>query len=322
MVEECITFYARFTHMKRAYAHIALKEDSLQRIQTALGIINEYRAQGFTLTLRQLYYQHVARGLIPNKQTEYKKLGSLITNGRMAGYIDWHDIEDRTRSLRTNAHWDSPASIIDAVAEQFRFDLWEEQPERIEVWIEKDALIGVVEEACADLDVAYFSCRGYVSTSAMKEASERITQYLIDGQRVTILYLGDHDPSGMQMTEDIRGRLEMFCDQDTNRFGMSDEFSVPTIKRIALSMEQIEELSPPPNPAKTTDPRAKAYIEEYGEESWELDALEPAMIVGLIRDEIDEIMDPDLHEEALDRQQEARLQLSELAGEARARWTL
>ncbi len=129
-------------------------------IDHANSIIAEYQARGFTLTLRQLYYQFVARSLIDNKQSEYKRLGDVIKNGRRAGLIDWEAIEDRTRNMRDHPSWDSPAGLVAAAAEQYREDLWLGQDFRLEVWIEKDALLGVIERVCDDYRVPYFACRG------------------------------------------------------------------------------------------------------------------------------------------------------------------
>jgi hypothetical protein len=139
-------------------------------IDDANKIIEEYRNQGFVLTLRQLYYQFVARDLLPNIPSEYKRLGSVINDGRLAGLIDWESIEDRTRHVRETAHWSSPSDIIGSCANQFAIDKWASQPCRVEVWIEKDALLGVIEPACVDLDVPYFSCRGYSSQSELWRA--------------------------------------------------------------------------------------------------------------------------------------------------------
>src|SRR5262245_40331976 len=125
------------------YQSFAFRADSLQRIKQANAIITEWARQGYDLTLRQLYYQFVHRNLIPNKQSEYKRLGDLINNGRLAGLIDWKHIVDRTRAMDENQHWESPQDIVDAIAEQFRYDTWEGQPYRPEVWVEKEALAGV-----------------------------------------------------------------------------------------------------------------------------------------------------------------------------------
>src|SRR5580692_12534694 len=91
-------------------------EGSLSLIAAATQIIEEYQADGFTLTLRQLYYQFVSRDLIENKQTEYKRLGSIINDARLAGLIDWSAIEDRTRNVEINSHWDEPSGVIQSAA--------------------------------------------------------------------------------------------------------------------------------------------------------------------------------------------------------------
>ena len=106
-------------------------------ITMANSIIEEYQKQNFTLTLRQLYYQFVARGAIPNSEKIYGKLSSVISDGRLAGLIDWEAIEDRTRPSRGNAHWENPQQIINAAAKQFRLDTRATQETYIEVWIEK-----------------------------------------------------------------------------------------------------------------------------------------------------------------------------------------
>ena len=92
------------------------------------------------MTLRQLYYQFVARDLIENSQRSYKRLGKVISNARMAGLIDWEAIVDRTRNLRTNPHWSSVSSVLNAAANSYRLNLWEAQQCAVEVWIEKEAL--------------------------------------------------------------------------------------------------------------------------------------------------------------------------------------
>lgn len=140
---------------------------TLDVIARANEIIAEYAEQGFALTLRQLYYQFVARALLRNKQTEYKRLGSIVNDARLAGLIDWDHIQDRTRNLLSNSHWTDPAEIIDSAARSFEVDKWTGQEWRPEVWIEKDALLGVIEGVCVELDVPFFSCRGYTSQSEM-----------------------------------------------------------------------------------------------------------------------------------------------------------
>lgn len=240
-------------------------------IVQANAIIAEYQADGFDLTLRQLYYQFVARDIIPNSDREYKRLGDVLNNARLAGMVDWNAMVDRTRNLDGPSHWEDPESVIDAAARGFALDKWEGQDYRVEVWVEKEALAGVVERAALSLDLSFFSCRGYVSQSEMWSAAMRHCEYEADGQEVIVLHLGDHDPSGIDMTRDIQDRLALF--------GANTQ-----VQRIALNMDQIEEYGPPPNPAKLTDSRGKSYVEAYGASSWELDALDPKTLAALIRD--------------------------------------
>ena len=144
---------------------------------------------------------------IPNKDSEYKKLGDTVADGRLMGLIDWNAIVDRTRNLHKNSHWDSPADIISSAASSFAYDKWSEQPYRIEAWVEKQALDGLLESACEPLDVPYFSCRGYASISEIWSAAMRLKSWKKAGQKILILHLGDHDPSGIDMSRDIVDRL-------------------------------------------------------------------------------------------------------------------
>lgn len=305
--------------MKRRYGpRKQLRPAKLHQIELANQIVDEYRAQGLTLTLRQLYYQFVSRDLIPNSDRSYKRLGDAIADGRYAGLIDWTAVEDRTRFIRANGHWESPAEILESAAKGFRFDLWENQPTRVEVWIEKDALLGVIDAVCSGLDVAYFSCRGYVSASEMWRAARRHRRYFLAGQDVVVLHLGDHDPSGVDMTDDIRRRLREFEITDAIRDTREPVWA--DVHRIALTMDQIDEYGPPPNPAKLSDSRARAYIEQYGPESWELDALDPPVMQQLIRDEVETVRDDELWGVAVDRQNDARERLDEATERMLAEW--
>jgi hypothetical protein len=328
--------------VKIEYVPKKFSPGSLRIIELAEQICTDYTAQGFDLTLRQLYYQFVARGYIPNRDTEYKRLGSIINDARLAGLVDWDHIVDRTRNLRTLGHWDDPADIIGSAVNSFRTDKWSTQPVRIEVWIEKDALVGVLDATCPGLDVPYFSCRGYTSQSEIWGAAQRLNQYLWAGQDVLIIHLGDHDPSGIDMSRDIEDRLRLFTGKDKvshmrgklldwmkdgtlapNEEGRlvgeerekgiamldkwdHDECGRLEIRRIALNMDQVEQYDPPPNPAKLTDSRANVYIDNYGDESWELDALDPATLSALITTEVEEARDQEAWDTATEEEERGR----------------
>lgn len=265
------------------YVEKRFNAESKKVLDKAVEIIADYQAQGLILTLRQLYYRFVAAALIPNTEKSYKRLGSIVNDGRLAGILDWEAIEDRSRNIVSLAHWDSASEIVDACASQFRTDKWVGQDYRCEVWVEKQALESVVADACKPLDVTCFACKGYVSQSEAWRAAMRLREYRRAGQTPVIIHLGDHDPSGIDMSRDIEARFQMF--------------RVPVeFRRIALNMDQVTKYAPPPNPAKMTDSRATGYVDKYGSESWELDALEPKVLRALIQDAIKTHLDADKFE--------------------------
>ena len=279
--------------MKEAFIEKRFNASSRVVIKQANQIIAEYQAKGFTLTLRQLYYQFVARGLfIVNTVQMYKRLGSIINDARLAGLVDWNAIEDRTRNVQSPNDWASPDSLLAASAEQYQEDTWLTQDRRCYVLIEKEALVGVVEGICQEYRVPFLACRGYLSQSEAYSLGKKLKWYQrVQHQRPIILHLGDHDPSGIDMTRDNNDRLDMFA-----RDGIE-------VRRLALNMAQIEEHNPPPNPAKETDSRFANYQALHGDESWELDALDPQLISDLIRDAIDSFRDVGLWDEAMQQEE-------------------
>lgn len=272
-------------------------------IRQANQIITEYMEQGYTLTLRQIHYQFVARDLYENTQANYKRLGNILDAARKAGLVDWDAIEDRTRLLRRIPVWDGPERALERVRTAFKLDPWDEQPvlRRIEVWVEKDAAVGIVEPTCNDLRLPYFSCRGYSSSSGLYEAGKRLEMYKNAGYETIVLYLGDHDPSGVQMTDVSMERVQMYARHEVD------------FRRIALTMPQIEANPIPPNFVKETDSRTQWYVDKFGTtECWELDALSPRIVDKIIRDEIEPLIDRDAWDKTLETEEEHREVLSEI----------
>lgn len=267
-------------------------------IHLANEIIERLASQGYSLTLRQLFYQLVSKDVILNKQSEYKRLGEILNDARYAGLVDWDAIEDRTRNIRGVNHYSEPNSVLYAASSSFRLDKWADQPHRLEVWVEKDALVQVLEKACTPLDVDFFSCRGYTSSSEVYGASKRLLSYLDAGQTPIIIHLGDHDPSGCDMTMDIAKRINVFLEP----YGYNEI----EVERIALNMSQIRKYNPPPNTAKQTDSRYKTYARKHGPSCWELDALQPPVIDKLITDKIISYRDEALWEAMVEKEETHR----------------
>lgn len=296
---------------KIAYTHKSFTPAHMEIIRRADAICNEYQRKGYALTLRQLYYQYVQRGWLPNTQQNYNKLKGIVTEARRNGLLSWTMIEDRGRNRLGDMDGVAPMTVDEMFREAaagYYEDLWVDQPRRIEVWVEKESLIEFVANACRGLRVTHFACKGYVSDSEMWRAGRRLARYSRQGREPLILHLGDHDPSGIDMTRDIQERLAMFGEMDIE------------IQRIALNMDQIEQYDPPPNPTKITDSRYHGYTVEYGFSSWELDSLNPEDMVELIQNELRQYMDDELWRAAVQREADERERLTEMATQVADRW--
>lgn len=291
--------------MKQAFIEKTFSPSAQKTIDLINSILEDYRRQGFRLSLRQLYYQLVARAYIENTENSYKRIGNLVSDARQAGQIDWEMIEDRGRETVSVSHWKTPVDIVRSAANSFRIDKWADQDWHIEVMVEKDALSGVLGPVCARLDIPITANKGYSSSSTMYEIGRRLRRAnLYEEKRICIIYLGDHDPSGIDMSRDVEERLGMYSELDPDKF---------KVLRIALNYDQVERWNPPENPAKTTDSRFASYAEQFGESSWELDAVEPATMAQLLEEIVVEHRDDERWYEAVEREENGRAELLELA---------
>lgn len=276
--------------MKKKFLEVKFSASKMLLLEQVNEILDDYADQGLTLTLRQAYYQLVTKNIISNNDKEYAKLSKLLTDGRMAGIVDWDHIEDRVRKPRLPYYVLDIADALEDTVRAYRLDRQKGQPKYIEVWVEKDALSSVLSRVTNEYHIRLMVNRGYSSCSAMHDAYIRFSQALKHNEycySMCILYMGDHDPSGLDMIRDISERLN-------SDFGVDVE-----VKQIALTREQIKKFNPPPNPAKITDPRAKWYIKEYGNISWELDALPPKELDKILRSNIIDRMDMEVYESEL-----------------------
>jgi hypothetical protein len=244
----------------------------------------------------------VARTWLPNTQRDYKRLYGTLGKARDGGLVDWDAIEDRTRVVHTHPFWNDPRAIISEAAEEYREDLWCGQLYRPEVWIEKDALLGIIEGVCSEYRVPYFATRGNNSQTLQYQAGKRFAEYLDQGLIPLVLHLADHDPNGIDMTRDNRERLALYT---------GDEVEV---RRIALTMEQVRQYNPPPSFAKEKDKRYAGYVRQFRtRQCWELDALSPLVIEELIRDELEELIDHDRWNAAMRKEVRNRRGIGRLA---------
>ena len=284
--------------------------NTINLIRAITGIIEKYQDKGIRMTLRQLYYQLVAADIIPNDDRVYKKLSTLLTDSRYIGIVDWEAIEDRVRVPRVPSEWDSIPDIVESAIASFRLPRWAGQDYYVELLTEKDALSSILAPIAFKWHVTFCVNRGYTSATAMYDIFQRVFSAVQKGKKAILLYLGDHDPSGLDMIRDIELRIQEFLivkGIPINRNGY--------VKPIALTQQQIKEYSPPPNPAKITDPRAKSYIKKYGRKSWEVDALPPDVMISLVEESIKSYIDIDIWQTVLDEEEGQKKKLQTILDE-------
>jgi hypothetical protein len=305
--------------MRETFVEKEFRAETLKVIGTCVDVLDDYAKDGYDLTLRQLYYQMIARDLFPeswadpvsgtkNNQKNYSRLGSIVNDARLAGLMDWDMIVDRGRSTERNSHWKHPGAILKAAASWFGIDKWREQPVHVEVMCEKQALEGVLVPVCAELDVPFTSNKGYASQSFMYRKGKEMARAAELGKDIHILYLGDHDPSGMDMDRDVEERLRMFAAEELDIYTKFLD-----LKRVALTTPQVKQYNPPPNPAKMTDSRIGEYLKHHGHTSWELDALEPRVLATLVTDEIVALRDETLWDRACSDEEEMKEEIAKIA---------
>lgn len=245
-------------------------------VRATNNIISQY---DFQLTVRQIFYRLVSISFIRNTINSYKLFDRMITRGRERGDIDARSIIDRARQTIGGDY--GYMSVQDFVrskiseledTEQYTRRVWDGQPQYVELWVEKDALATLFSSVANGYRVVTYPSRGYSSFTKVYEAiNNRFSLY---GDRpITILHFSDHDPSRLNMTDDIQSRL--------SRYG-----SHAKVKRIALTYTQVRQFGLEPMPTKISDSRWKEYSLQYGNQCWELDALPPNELQNIIRDAI------------------------------------
>jgi len=249
-------------------------------------VINEY---DFRLTVRQIYYRLVSPPfqLFSNSLRSYKNLIRILTKARERGDVDWTRIEDRRRhTSEGESGYDSVedylkswANALDNLGLHYNRKRWTAQHKIVQVWVEKEALASLFEQATAPYGVVVFPTVGYSSLTMFMEA---LQQFQRTEKDIVILDYRDHDPSGVDMTRDVRDRLAKYA----GILCYDDVAERLEIKRVALTIDQVRSLGLSPNPTKKADKRSPAYIAQYGDQCWELDAYPPDQLRQLIEDAI------------------------------------
>lgn len=263
---------------RRKWAWTDHNLDKLNQVKIILNELNDYKP----LTLRQVYYQLVGKGIIDNNKSQYTMLSILMKWARLDGYVSWDDIEDRGRVFHDLTGWGDGEQFkkehIKVFLEGYKRDLLQSQDLFLEIWIEKDALSSVFTRAAAPYTVPVVVCRGFSSISFLNDYKQRV---ITNNRRPVILYFGDFDPSGVEMMKAMKTTFKDEMDIDIE------------CKRIALLKGDISKYKLPHDPTaiKAKDTRSKKHIEQYGNLAVELDALRPDVLEKKIRDAIESCID-------------------------------
>ncbi|RKX50906.1 MAG: hypothetical protein DRP25_04960 [Thermotoga sp.] len=288
--------------VRRLYkkAGVEKQPHTLKLITAVKKILEEYdRQYHIKLTVRQLYYQLVTRGVIENSPKAYKNFDDHLSQARALGIIDWRYFEDRGRTferprkplvditkITPQEEIKSKLEYVTSFREHhYGIPKWYRQPNYVEVWVEKDALAGFLSKVTGEeLGVPLVVSRGYTSVTFKFEARERFERARAEGKTPYLLYFGDLDPSGENICEVLEKELG----------------DIAIVKRVALLPHHVYEYDLPPCPVKRTDSRAKRYIRKHRTfDAWELDALPPLVLIELVRESVQKLFNTRIYEQNL-----------------------
>ena len=252
------------------------------------------------MTSRGVFYQATSHGLVPKTENGCSMVERALVQKRREGRIPYNWITDSTRWQRRPRAYSSVAHALEETAKLYRRRLWDDADAYVEIWIEKDALTGVVYPVTSEYDVPLMSARGYPSLSFLHTAAEQMAEQ----KRPCFIYqFGDHDPSGVDAARAIEKELREMSPNVEIHF-----------ERVAVTLRQIADWNLPMRPTKKSDTRSKKWT---GGDSVELDALDPDTLRGLVRNSIERHVDREQLKVLLVAERSEREQLAMFAHEAR-----
>jgi hypothetical protein len=229
------------------------------------------------ITGRGVGYKLFVADLISSmSKQDMRRVYRLLKEARERGIIPWDWIVDETRSIERVSTWSNPAAYARAVSLSYRRDFWDQQPHRTMGLSEKGTVRGVLRPVLDELAVGFFPVHGFSSATAAHDLAMDD-----DGRDLILLYVGDYDPSGMNMSEH---------DLPT-RFAKYDGDHIK-LRRVALTREHLRGLPSFPATDKRDDPRYGWFVRNYGDTCWELDAMDPNDLRDCVEREIMGLIEP------------------------------
>jgi hypothetical protein len=259
-------------------SHIKRERSTKAEVETRREALLSIIDAGKPMTVRQVFYQATVHNIVEKAETGYTKVQTDLTKMRRGGSLPYDRLTDNTRWQRKPRTFDSVEEALQNTAAFYRKSLWREADSYVEIWLEKDALAGVILPVTAMFDVPLMVARGYASLSFLYSAAEHINDLYVP---TYIYHLGDFDPSGVNAGEKIEETLRELAPDAEIHF-----------ERLAVTREQIREWNLPTRPTKKSDTRSKGF----GKISVELDAIEPNRLRTLVQKVIEQHLPPEQYE--------------------------
>jgi len=255
------------------------KRRTKAEMETIRTAICEAVERDHPMTVRQVFYRLAVSGVVPKQENRgYRTVQRLLVEMRRAGRVPYSWIVDSSRTVRRPQTFDSAEDALRTTLRTYRRDLWADAGTYIQVWLEKEALAGVLWDVTEEWQVSLWVNRGYSSVSYLRQGAESINKALRAGREVYVYNFGDHDPSGVNAWEKAEEDLREWIDAPERvRF-----------ERVAVTPEQIRDWDLPTRPTKTSDSRAEGFEGA----SVELDAIPPARLKELTRECIERHINP------------------------------
>lgn len=244
----------------------------------------EILAAEYPMTLRQCFYRLVSKGIIENTRKDYQTLSRILTKARGDGRIEYEWLTDRSRPTYSPSVFKDPSDYADTIKRAYRKDYWHSQPNYVEIWAEKDSIIGSIEPVTNELGLTVRVGRGFLSTTRTHEIGSHFSR---SEKPIHVFYLGDFDPSGVEIEEDAKQRV------------LSQGFTSFKMERLAIHKADIDLFDLPPLRVKDSDSRSSMFEIKHGSECVELDALPVEELRKRIQEAVGYLIDWDLWNRAV-----------------------
>ena len=242
-------------------------------------------------SVRHVFYRTVGNlpGLVPKSDSGYRRVQHQVLEMRRDGSLPWYWIVDHTRAGWHVAAWETAEQFLDEVAGRYRADLWAPLDTLVEVWAESDSIAAVMGGICRRLGVSLYPCRGFASDSFLWEAADKVRR--TGKERLTILYVGDYDPSGVLIDQTTRDKLAAHL----------PPWVVLDWRRLAITTRQIDQYDLPTRPRKPSEKRRPDILL-----SVEAEALPVAALRRLVQTEIESYLPAGHHQATLAAEESER----------------